>query len=520
MMIIVSRCTVSLYEDFLLNSEKSLNTLTLDCVSKKDLVHINEWLFVQKSNLVSKLKSISFRHCFLPKILNTKLLQMFIPLSDKDFTYQLEIEKLEKQHEETNDDTINSLKQNIIEKYATKDIDELTYYPKGTLWTSDLEMIELQRCVTDDCSFLDIMYMKRKLTTKRIINNLFNLKSLAFVSGAKNYKVTSFIIGIILNNLACQLISLHIMDDVNFDNDFGWKFLDQTIHKSAESLQNITHKKWFPVNVQELCLSNTFDRIVESHFWSNYLHSKSFIKLQHLRIHNTLDEDNMLLFENIDNSTREIVIKNMLSLLQNGLVSLEFKIENIPYDAFGFTRFEYFHNEYSTHPYRIINFWIEVFNMLQKPIMNNHYTFLFNLVIVIKQLDSYNLIHTEDENQVFQRTCNELIDSINKLCDVLIYSFEHNIVFRLNLRFEDLPEEYHQISRTLFKNGLHNLYNHKLVKYCTDLYIYDKTSICIEHEMIKHTKQVLMSKAPWQFKCQCCESEDYKKFFIFRNHLV
>ena len=262
---------------------------------------------------------------------------------------------------ETNDYELNKEsipKLIIIDPFNFKD----TVFNDGDhdKWHSNIQILRIENSFltgavagSDTAQMAKLKTINSMLTKQRIETSLNNLKCLVLHFPRCSYEASSHgmekefwrVVGIkILNNICCKLVSLHI----NPETLGYWQLLRQTKlcanrddgdYGDVENGSN-GNRTWQPANVTELCLHMGFkfeDRNMNGYFWHQYLGTKVFPKLKHLKIVDCLNSANCSVFGS-KSGEFEVVVGNLFSLFKNGLKSFDLTVDKCQF-ADVFTRF-------------------------------------------------------------------------------------------------------------------------------------------------------------------------------------
>ena len=183
------------------------------CVKQLRLNHLDER---GVDNLISKKKAQNLLQLTVPESpkaieLNQRLQKEINGLQGNQL-YSWQIEKLE-----------NKIKNEIELKYNTFDANELSEGKYKYQWSTNIELLEFDRLwfgVSEEIMEL----FKDKLTCQRVKSAYKNLRGL--IIGGIGKDLGAFVCQTMLNNLACQLESLHL----NCENEYvglmdKWKFI-------------------------------------------------------------------------------------------------------------------------------------------------------------------------------------------------------------------------------------------------------------------------------------------------------
>ena len=206
----------------------------------------------------------------------------------------------------------NNIKNEIELKYNTFDVNELRdtdSQGKYTYkWSTNIEMLYIKGCAGSALRDGRIMtYLQDNLTSQRIKTAYKNLKGLA-IDFVESNTIISFICHELLNNLACQLDSLHLYDV--HDTLEKWKFVSNNYPCTKDAINSC----WFPKSIKHLCLVSFETGII----WHS-INSAMFPKLKHLVMLLAIDNQSI---KNRDKLKSKNTIKNLASFVNNGLESL------------------------------------------------------------------------------------------------------------------------------------------------------------------------------------------------------
>ena len=259
-------------------------------------------------------------------------LQLLVPESPKaiELNQRLETEISDEQHHKLYSWQIekleNDIKNEIELKYNTFDINELSngiMHDNGKYeyqWSTNIQMLHLRNVSLeiddDDDDYLLRLKNKHKLTPERVKTAYKNVRALAIDNCVGN--AMFFVSQMLLNNLSCQLESLHLDCDPGcveapaYTGD-GWQFklFNRDDPGSKEKSWN-SSCIWFPRNVKHLCLYGYNDD------WSQIL--ANFIRLTKLK-HLTIRNDYVGVLTTHELSSCIIGLEKIPSFIQYGLES-------------------------------------------------------------------------------------------------------------------------------------------------------------------------------------------------------
>ena len=326
-----------------------------------------------------------------------KFLQIIIPLSPKqielrdrlklEITAEMrqskeswEIEELEKQIENEIDCKYNpKFDENELTLCNIND-DEFKTNCKYR-WHSSIEMLTLRGCISasDYVEIIDTPlgdYCAEQLELQKLFNcnsngnisinriksSLINLRGLEIriISSDEKDGIFVLIASALLNNLTNQLRSLHI--DNTIVAFVGWKFIQNMHYYNCYSYPDTkcdhddhdddgtcNCQTWFPTNVEELCLSfvqSRDKRVNRSNIFWHYVNKNTFPKLKRFKVTDIVNE---ILYEKVQDTQQiKILINNLNGLIENGLESLQFKLERLDLRDLGtesYTCFERYDND-------------------------------------------------------------------------------------------------------------------------------------------------------------------------------
>ena len=411
--------------------------VVLSCCPFLEIKDVNNTLMSQVIPFLtrSRIKRLDFR-CGSDRRMNyseaNNLLQILIPESPKaiELNQRLSTEITAKQRQRLHSWQIekleNNIKNEIEAKYDTFDVNQLNQVNDNAnnsdtmkkykyQWSTNIEMLSIQG-MDHTVSYDLLESLKDKLTTTRVKVGLKNLKSFA-IHNCGN--LDKFICGMILNNLACQLKSLHLNNEKNILEK--WK-----LSQVSNCNYNASHCTclWFPRNVEHLCLfeSDYQNQSASDNMWKVII-SKHFPKLRHLKM--------------ICNSKNchKRAMQNLSSFVNNGLESLCIRfrspeltklwtllkmISNI---------FEY--DDVNNHSVELKNkFILKVHINMSAEDIDDCRVFIDGIQV---NTDMYNVVCNEMKDE----KCKDMMHCVRKLYSLLISRFS-NVMLALKIEFENL----------------------------------------------------------------------------------
>ena len=428
-------------------------------------------------------------------------------------------------------------------------------------WHSNIETLVISMSVHEN--FMEQVNWQRRLrwmtenfSRQRVMKSLYNLKSFGLflrlrtrVDLTNALEYTSFLnlVGeTILNCMCNKLVSLHLNPEtVNL-----WELIENMNYpctKDNKILNNYKQQSWFPANVKELCLRIHHDYIGRgpneniSSFWHKNIHCITFPKLKDLRIWDTMETHAYVtpLIEmeknNPADSASEILVNNLTSLINNGLESLDYRIDNLDLqDIFAELddKFIQFERE-QLSPMKIIQMLNNIVAKLEMTNMNLSTDFIAKIELNVNPTilkPHFDNCIEKLRRELRETWKNNLVVNIMALCKELNFlylglsHFFENVMLGLKIQFELNQQEL--LNRLITYDAVRNLnkmiQENKILFESNSSRVVDcavKRSSCIEAEDDDPKRNLLFSimiknvnKSEKNHSCKKCHMEPYFRF--------
>ena len=306
----------------------------------------------------------------------------------------------------------------------------------------------------------------------------------------------------LLNNICNQLTSLHIGDYAALFwygsemNNSKWKFLEYSKCSSypctkremtEKETRDMKKQSWFPSNVKELCLFDAMEKWnlfnvpdkKTQHFWHESIKSQLFPNLRRLKIINDLDDKNIKLFGSSDHECsdklfRKITISNIISLIENGLESIDLTMGGLEYRDFvdelddDDDKYKHNQNRNPFDPKQIVSFFHEILDEIEVSIVNNKRPFILKLsmdLCPIGRTDYESKVYTSVVSDKMKMNFSNLLNQVGLLFINLSHKFSHNVMFAFKIQFNFTGNwiRYYKTNLRSCIKDCHNSSNNKML---------------------------------------------------------